>query len=146
KIAAHPITKKDLAGFIDVDRTFAENEHLRLAGKPGWSLRIYHTPGHARGHVCIFEEGHGSLITGDLMAGIGTIVIDPPEGHMATYFDLLRRMQALPVRARAGEGRCEVEDSGVPRSSVDEGEEDPGGLAAGGAAFEGHCVGGLYGC
>jgi len=26
-------------------------------------------------------------------------VIDPPEGHMATYFDSLRRMQALPVSA-----------------------------------------------
>jgi glyoxylase-like metal-dependent hydrolase (beta-lactamase superfamily II) len=31
------------------------------------------------------------------MAGFGTIVIDPPEGHMATYFDSLRRMQQLAV-------------------------------------------------
>src|SRR5256885_1044422 len=52
-----------------------------------------------RGHVCIFEEKNGSLMTGDLMAGFGTIVIDPPEGHMATYFDSLKRMQALPVTA-----------------------------------------------
>src|SRR2546421_5644891 len=58
-----------------------------------------HTPGHARGHVCIFEEKNGSLITGDLMAGLGTIVIDPPEGHMATYLDSLNRMHALPVTA-----------------------------------------------
>ena len=33
------------------------------------------------------------------MAGFGTIVIDPPEGHMATYFDSLRKMQALDVTA-----------------------------------------------
>jgi len=26
-------------------------------------------------------------------------VIDPPEGHMATYFDSLKRMHALPVTA-----------------------------------------------
>jgi endoribonuclease LACTB2 len=26
-------------------------------------------------------------------------VIDPPEGHMATYFDSLRRMHALPLTA-----------------------------------------------
>src|ERR1041385_4962455 len=58
-----------------------------------------HTPGHARGHASVFEEKYGSLITGDLMAGVGTIVISPPEGHMATYFASLRRMQALPVRA-----------------------------------------------
>ena len=33
------------------------------------------------------------------MAGFGTIVIDPPEGHMATYLDSLTRMHALPVTA-----------------------------------------------
>jgi ribonuclease/clavin/mitogillin len=99
KVAAHPITAKDLNGFVQVDRTLAEDERLELAGNPGWSLRVMHTPGHARGHVCIFEERNGSLITGDLMAGFGTVVIDPPEGHMATYFDSLRRMLALPVSA-----------------------------------------------
>jgi glyoxylase-like metal-dependent hydrolase (beta-lactamase superfamily II) len=99
KIAAHAITARDLAGAVEVDRTFEEGERLRLHGKPGWSLRVLHTPGHARGHVCIFEENSGSLITGDLMAGLGTIVIDPPEGHMATYFDSLRRMHGLPVTA-----------------------------------------------
>jgi endoribonuclease LACTB2 len=97
-IAAHPITARDLEGAVAVDRTFEDGDGLELAGRPGWSLRIYHTPGHARGHVCIFEEKYGSLITGDLMAGLGTIVIDPPEGHMATYFDSLRHMQVLPVR------------------------------------------------
>jgi glyoxylase-like metal-dependent hydrolase (beta-lactamase superfamily II) len=99
KIAAHQITARDLQGVVAVDRVFAENEGLELAGKPGWSLRLLHTPGHARGHVCIFEERNGSLMTGDLMAGFGTVVIDPPEGHMATYLDSLRRMQALPVTA-----------------------------------------------
>src|SRR4029077_1603214 len=90
---------RDLQGFIEVDRTFEEDERLELVGKPGWSLRVIHTPGHARGHVCIFEERNGSSLTGDLMAGLGTVVIDPPEGHMATYFDSLRRMLALPVTA-----------------------------------------------
>ena len=99
KIAAHPITARDLEGVVHVDRTFSENERLELEGKPGLSLQILYTPGHARGHICVFEARYGSLITGDLMAGAGTIVIDPPEGHMATYFDSLRRMQALPVTA-----------------------------------------------
>src|SRR5262249_40352433 len=76
-----------------------DDESLKLPGRPGWSLRIFHTPGHARGHVCIFEENHGSLITGDLMAGLGTIVIDPPEGHMGTYLQSFQRMQELPVTA-----------------------------------------------
>jgi glyoxylase-like metal-dependent hydrolase (beta-lactamase superfamily II) len=99
KIAAHPITLQDLEGVVEVDRVFDEDERLEIPGNPGWSLRVLHTPGHARGHVCIFEERNGSLLTGDLMAGFGTTVIDPPEGHMATYFDSLRRMQALDVTA-----------------------------------------------
>ncbi len=99
KIAAHAITARDLAGVVQVDRIFADNERLQLPGKPGWDLRILHTPGHARGHVCIFEEQNGSLITGDLIAGIGTVVIDPPEGHMATYFGSLKRMHSLSVTA-----------------------------------------------
>jgi endoribonuclease LACTB2 len=99
KIAAHPITAKDLRGTVDIDRVFDANERLELHGMPGWSLRVLHTPGHARGHVCIFEEKKGSLITGDLMAGFGTIVIDPPEGHMATYFNSLERMHDLNVTA-----------------------------------------------
>src|SRR5262249_57179358 len=40
KIAAHPITARDLVGFVNVDRTFGDDEHLQLSGKPGWSLRI----------------------------------------------------------------------------------------------------------
>jgi glyoxylase-like metal-dependent hydrolase (beta-lactamase superfamily II) len=99
KIAAHPITARDLAGVVDIDRTFAADESLELGGRPGWRLRVIHTPGHARGHVCVFDEKSGSLITGDLMAGLGTVVIDPPEGHMATYFDSLKRMLELPVTA-----------------------------------------------
>jgi ribonuclease/clavin/mitogillin len=99
KIAAHPITARDLDGLVQVDRTFVANEGLELPGKPGWNLRVLHTPGHARGHVCIFEEKNGSLITGDLMAGFGTVIIDPPEGHMGTYFDSLKRMQTLRVTA-----------------------------------------------
>lgn len=99
KIAAHPITLRDLEGFVEVDRVFAPDELLELPGTPGWRLRVIHTPGHARGHVCVFEENTGSLITGDLMAGLGTVVIDPPEGHMATYLDSLKRMQELPLSA-----------------------------------------------
>ena len=98
-IVAHPITARDLAGFVDVDREFAVEERVRIEGDPGWRLRVLHTPGHARGHVCVLEEKKGSLITGDLMAGFGTIVIDPPEGHMATYLGSLRKMQQLNVTA-----------------------------------------------
>jgi glyoxylase-like metal-dependent hydrolase (beta-lactamase superfamily II) len=55
-----------------------------------------HTPGHARGHLCFYEEITGAIITGDLVVGVGTVVIDPPEGNMRQYFESLRRLLALP--------------------------------------------------
>jgi glyoxylase-like metal-dependent hydrolase (beta-lactamase superfamily II) len=53
-----------------------------------------HTPGHAAGHLC-FEVG-GATIAGDMVAGIGTILIDPSEGDMAEYLASLGRLLARP--------------------------------------------------
>ena len=94
-IAAHKITAEEIRGIVEVDRFLVDGERVELAGDPGWLLQVLHTPGHARGHVCILEEKRRSVITGDLMAGIGTILIDPPEGHMATYLASLRQLQEL---------------------------------------------------
>jgi glyoxylase-like metal-dependent hydrolase (beta-lactamase superfamily II) len=58
-----------------------------------------HTPGHARGHISVLEEVSGSLIAGDMIAGAGFIVIDPPEGNMTDYLDSLRRLRDLPASA-----------------------------------------------
>lgn len=46
--------------------------------------------------MCFYEERTGDIITGDLVVGIGTVVIDPPEGNMKQYFDSLHRLLALP--------------------------------------------------
>ena len=50
------------------------------------------TPGHAAGHLC-FEVG-GATVAGDMVAGLGTILIDPDEGDMALYLDSLRVLLA----------------------------------------------------
>jgi len=81
---------------VTVDRFIEDNELIELEGDPGWRLRALHTPGHARGHLCFHEEISGAIITGDLVVGIGTVVIDPPEGNMLHYFSSLRRLLALP--------------------------------------------------
>jgi len=98
-IAAHEITAQEIFGIVEVDRFLSDGDVVDLVGDPGWTLRVVHTPGHARGHVCIFEERRGSLITGDMMAGVGTIVIDPPEGHMGTYLESLTQMEAMEPSA-----------------------------------------------
>lgn len=100
-IAAHRATAERLAPRLKVDRELADEQRIELAGGPSgdaMTFRILHTPGHAGGHLCFFEEEQGSLICGDLVAGIGTIVVDPPEGDMTAYLASLERMAALPPR------------------------------------------------
>jgi glyoxylase-like metal-dependent hydrolase (beta-lactamase superfamily II)/8-oxo-dGTP pyrophosphatase MutT (NUDIX family) len=66
-------------------------------GSPGWALQVHATPGHHPGHLVFFEERYKALIAGDLCSTLSTIVIDPHEGHLATYLKSLRRMLELEV-------------------------------------------------
>ena len=95
-VAAHRLTAERIAHSIKVDRFIEDNELIELDGDPGWRLRALHTPGHTRGHICFYEEMTGAILTGDLVVGIGTVVIDPPEGNMLQYFESLHRLLALP--------------------------------------------------
>ncbi len=97
-VLAHPATAERLRPMgIEVDGTLEEGE-VELEGSPAMRLRILHTPGHARGHLCFLDVDRGSLVAGDLVAGFGTIVIDPPEGEMAAYLGSLERTAALRPR------------------------------------------------
>lgn len=95
-VAAHRLTADRISYSVTVDRQIEDNELIELKGDPGWRLRALHTQGHARGHLCFYEEKTGAIITGDLVVGIGTVVIDPPEGNMKQYFDSLNRLLDLP--------------------------------------------------
>jgi len=52
-------------------------------------VRIIPTPGHCRDHACLAWLEPGAVFAGDLVAGEGFIVIDPPEGDMTDYLDSL---------------------------------------------------------
>src|SRR6266566_4351609 len=60
-------------------------------------LRAIHTPGHRFDHLCYFLEGQGTLFAGDIVAGVGTVVIKPPEGDMQDYLDSLKRLQEMNI-------------------------------------------------
>jgi glyoxylase-like metal-dependent hydrolase (beta-lactamase superfamily II) len=87
-IAAHAATARRLAGRVAVTRIIEDGEVVHGA-------TAIHTPGHAEGHLC-FELG-GATIAGDMVAGIGTILIDPSEGDMALYLASLERLLARPA-------------------------------------------------
>jgi glyoxylase-like metal-dependent hydrolase (beta-lactamase superfamily II)/8-oxo-dGTP pyrophosphatase MutT (NUDIX family) len=81
------------------DRILMDGESVELSGEPPMRFDVAHTPGHARGHLCLIEQRSRAAIVGDMVAGTGTILIDPPEGDMGDYLDQLRRLRALRVGA-----------------------------------------------
>jgi len=95
-VAAHRLTAEALDGSIRVDRFIEDGDVIDLDGDPALSLRAMHTPGHARGHLCFYEERTGGLITGDNIVGIGSVLINPPEGNMRDYMQSLERLRVLP--------------------------------------------------
>lgn len=95
-VAAHRFTADAIAGTIDVNRYIEDGDKIELIGEPPIILEAMHTPGHARGHLCFYHAESGALITGDNIVGVGSVLIDPPEGKMQDYMATLRRLQGLP--------------------------------------------------
>jgi glyoxylase-like metal-dependent hydrolase (beta-lactamase superfamily II)/8-oxo-dGTP pyrophosphatase MutT (NUDIX family) len=94
-VAAHPKTAAALTD-VHVDQFIEDGDVITLEGEPQIKLQALHTPGHARGHLCFYDADRGALLTGDNIVGVGSVLIDPPEGHMRDYLDSLERMRALP--------------------------------------------------
>jgi ribonuclease/clavin/mitogillin len=95
RVFANRLTNEALPD-IHVDATLEDDDILELPGDPHIALRVMHTPGHARGHLCLYEERTGTLIAGDNIVGLGSVLIDLPEGNMRDYLASLERMRALP--------------------------------------------------
>ncbi|MGI8896839.1 MAG: MBL fold metallo-hydrolase [Pyrinomonadaceae bacterium] len=96
KVAAHRFTAQPLGDTVRVGRLIEDGDIIELNGSRRIALRAMHTPGHARGHLCFYEAETGTLISGDNIVGLGSVLIDPPEGNMRDYLDSLGRMRALP--------------------------------------------------
>lgn len=101
-VAAHEITARLIRDEVNVTRLLRDGEVEVLPGDadvPERRLRAVFTPGHTAGHHVYLEENTGYLMAGDMVAGIGTIIIEPREGDMADYLASLRRMKTLMPRA-----------------------------------------------
>ncbi|MEO8196594.1 MAG: MBL fold metallo-hydrolase [Thermoanaerobaculia bacterium] len=98
-VFAHRLTGERLrAQGIALDGWLSDGQRVELAGAPPFVLKVHHTPGHASGHLSFEVEATGDLIAGDMVAGFGTIVIDPPEGDMDLYLASLDRLRELAPR------------------------------------------------
>jgi len=96
RTAAHQLTAEALGDTILIDEFINDGDLIELAGEPQIRLQAMHTPGHARGHLCFLNERTGTLITGDNIVGLGSVLIDPPEGNMTEYLQSLERMRSVP--------------------------------------------------
>lgn len=97
-VLAHPRTAERVA--FRIDEEIGDGHVLDLGA--GHRIEATHTPGHAPGHLVFVDRGSGVAHVGDLVAGLGTILIDPDDaGDMTQYLDSLRAM-ADRVRAAPG--------------------------------------------
>ena len=89
-----PIYAFSRAGFPIAEREVADGTIFPVGDD---TLRAVHTPGHRFDHLCFLLENQRILFAGDLLAGVGTIVIVPPEGDMLDYLASLSRLQTLDL-------------------------------------------------
>lgn len=84
---------------VGADRALAGGETIELAQAPGgqpWRLEVVFTPGHTPGHLALYEPVSGTIVAGDLVSGLSTVVIDPPEGDMTAYLASLATLLERP--------------------------------------------------
>ncbi|MCB9885636.1 MAG: MBL fold metallo-hydrolase [Planctomycetes bacterium] len=100
-VRGHPLTLARLEPGFRAGAALDDGMRVPLGkspdGNPGWELLAIHTPGHDRGHLCFRESRYGAMLVGDMLSTISTIIIDPPEGHLATYLQSLERLAASPM-------------------------------------------------
>jgi len=95
-IHAHPATAARVDFTVDV--MMEDGAQLELG--EGFALTAMHTPGHAPGHLVFFERRSGLAYAGDMVAGVGTILIDPEDdGDMIEYLASLERIAAAGPKA-----------------------------------------------
>jgi glyoxylase-like metal-dependent hydrolase (beta-lactamase superfamily II) len=86
---AHAKTRDRIERADIVTRIIEDGESLI----EGWTA--LHTPGHAPGHICLWHARSKTLVVGDMVASVGTILIAPGDGDMAVYLEQLERLRAL---------------------------------------------------
>lgn len=87
------------ANHIQVDRFLEDGETIDLDGPVPTRLTSLLTPGHAPGHLCFLDETSRMLLAGDMVASVGTIIVEPRDGDMILYLASLARLRGLAASA-----------------------------------------------
>lgn len=95
ELTGAPIRAWSREGVPSVDGPLADDTIVQVGSR---RLRALHTPGHRFDHLCFWLEDASALFAGDLVAGVGTVVIAPPEGDLLDYLASLRRLLTLDLK------------------------------------------------
>ena len=93
------VLHRPIADRVKLDRVLTEGDALELDGAHPRRLVTYATPGHAASHFSFYEETSRTLISGDLVSTLGTVIINPPDGNMADYLRSIDTVRALGATA-----------------------------------------------
>ncbi|MEO0481831.1 MAG: MBL fold metallo-hydrolase [Planctomycetota bacterium] len=100
-VRAHPKTLERLPSGFKPGEPMRDGDRISLGrspdGQEGWELIAQFTPGHDQGHLAFRESRYHSVLVGDMLSTVSTIVIDPPEGHLRTYLQSLEKLLAEPM-------------------------------------------------
>ena len=85
-------------GEDSIARRLVDGDTITLEGPAASTWRVLVTPGHAWGHLCLWDEATRTLVVGDMVASQGTILIAPGDGDMRLYLEQLERLASLDAR------------------------------------------------
>ncbi|MBX6395872.1 MAG: MBL fold metallo-hydrolase [Alicyclobacillaceae bacterium] len=100
-VSVHPADAHAVRNFVPAARLRDDLTEGKTYEIGGLAVTVLETPGHTPGHVSLWIPDAGLLFPGDVILGIGTTWIGPPDGHLQTYLSTLHRLQAMPIRTAA---------------------------------------------
>lgn len=89
-----------------IDVTFLGGEHIRLS--PDWEVELIPTPGHAKGHLAVYDPLHQALYGADAIHGRGYRGLDgamklcPTYENVDDYLRTISLIEELPITTYAG--------------------------------------------
>ena len=89
------LTEKHGPQYFENIKLQTVSENQKVTCWHGSAVRVYEIPGHDSGHLGLAPDSMAWFLVGDLIQGIGTVVIPSPEGDMATYFKTLKKVISL---------------------------------------------------
>lgn len=92
----HPLTAALLPREFPRSKPWNDLEPIEV--EPGFHMVAHLTPGHAPGHLAIEFPERQTLLAGDLISSLSSIVIPSSNGDLSAYLQSLTRMRELECR------------------------------------------------